>query len=300
MPSPITFITGATGFIGSHVVKSALAAGTRVRLSVRKEEQIQTLKQLFSAKPGQLDFVIISDISNPEAFEDKLNDVEYVLHLASPMPGKGQDFKSDYLKPAVEGTVSILKAAKASGSVKRVVVTSSVLAVIPLGQMNATDLHIKGESVLLEGVFLKISRSLLLADLMHRTIEDQGQDLKVDPNMDWPEGFAGHGAKYQASKILAHQATIDWMKENKPDFSLVTIHPTFVLGHSLVQKSAADIGGINALFWSTLQAEKPQFPPMVVDVRDVADAHLKAATVPTEDRAKSSRRLTSISNRLQT
>ena len=153
MSSPITFITGATGFIGSHVVKSALAAGTHVRLSVRKEEQIQTLKQLFSAKPGQLDFVVISDISNPEAFEDKLNDVEYVLHLASPMPGKGQDFKSDYLKPAVEGTVSILKAAKASGSVKRVVVTSSVLAVIPLGQMNATDLHIKGELVLLEAIF---------------------------------------------------------------------------------------------------------------------------------------------------
>ena len=125
---------------------------------------------------------------------------------------------------------------------------------------------------------------MLLADLNHRAIEDQGQDLKVDPNMDWPEGFAGHGAKYQASKILAHQATIDWMKENKPDFSLVTIHPTFVLGHSLVQTSAADIGGINALFWSTLQADKPQFPPMVVDVRDVADAHLRAATVPTEDR----------------
>ena len=112
--------------------------------------------------------------------------------------------------------------------------------------------------------------------------EDQDQDLKVDPNMDWPEGFAGHGAKYHASKIQSHLATIDWMKENKPGFSLVTLHPTFVLGHSLIQKSAEDIGGINALFWSTLQADKPQFPPIFVDVRDVADAHLKAATVPTE------------------
>lgn len=145
MSSPITFITGATGFIGSHVVKNALAAGTRVRLSVRKEEQIQTLKQLFSAEPNQLEFVVIPDISNSEAFEGKLDGVEHVLHLASPMPGKGVDFQSDYLKPAVEGTVSILQAAKASRSVKRVVITSSVLAVIPLGQMNATDLHIKGE-----------------------------------------------------------------------------------------------------------------------------------------------------------
>jgi nucleoside-diphosphate-sugar epimerase len=101
--------------------------------------------------------------------------------------------------------------------------------------------------------------------------------------MDWPEGFAGHGAKYHGSKIEAHQATIDWMKDNKPKFSLVTLHPTFVLGYSLIQKSAEDIGGINALFWSSLQADKPQFPPIVVDVRDVANAHLKAATVSTED-----------------
>lgn len=158
--SPITFITGATGFIGSHVVKNALAAGTRVRLSVRKEEQIQTLEQLFSAEPNQLEFVVIPDISDPGAFRGELEGVEHVLHIASPMPGKGQDFKSDYLKPAVEGTVSILIAAKASSSVKRVVVTSSVLAVIPLGQMNATDLHIKGE---LE-VHQKISQFALLAN----------------------------------------------------------------------------------------------------------------------------------------
>lgn len=162
--SPITFITGATGFIGSHVVKNALAAGTRVRLSVRKEEQIETLKQLFSAKPDQLEFVVIPDISNPEAFEGKLDGVEHVLHLASPMPGTGEDFKSDYLKPAVEGTESILKAAKASSSVKRVVVTSSVLAVIPLGQMNASDLHIKGELMLLEGLIKNHSRLVFLAD----------------------------------------------------------------------------------------------------------------------------------------
>ena len=165
MSSPITFITGATGFIGSHVVKNALAAGIRVRLSVRKEEQIETLKQLFSAEPNQLEFVVIPDISNPEAFKGKLDGVEHVLHLASPMPGKGEDFQSDYLKPAVEGTESVLEAAKASGSVKRVVVTSSVLAVIPLGQMNATDLYIKGESML-QKAYWEINRFLFLADFI--------------------------------------------------------------------------------------------------------------------------------------
>lgn len=146
MSAPTLFITGATGFIGSHVVKNALAAGHKVRLSVRKEEQIEKLKQIFQPNSAELEFTIISDISRAEAFEGKLDGVKYVLHLASPMPGKGDDFKNDYLKPAVEGTVSILKAAKASSSVKRVVVTSSLLACMPLGSMNATDLKLKGRS----------------------------------------------------------------------------------------------------------------------------------------------------------
>jgi nucleoside-diphosphate-sugar epimerase len=155
MPSPTLFITGATGFIGSHVVKNALAAGHRVRLSVRKEEQIENLKKIFSSDSSQLDFAVIPDISKVEAFEGKLDGVEHVIHLASPMPGKGDDFKADYLKPAVEGTLSILKAAKASSSVKRVVVTSSFLAVVPLGSMNATDLKLKGKRMALdEYVFL--------------------------------------------------------------------------------------------------------------------------------------------------
>lgn len=103
--------------------------------------------------------------------------------------------------------------------------------------------------------------------------------------MDWPEGAAGNGLKYHASKILAHQATKNWMEENKSEFSLVTLHPSFVLGHSLIQTSADDINGINAWFWSSLRAEKPQFPPVFVDVRDVAEAHLRSATVFTTGQA---------------
>lgn len=88
---------------------------------------------------------------------------------------------------------------------------------------------------------------------------------------------------YHASKLLAHQATINWMKESKPQFSLVTLHPSFVMGHSLIQNTTEEASGINALFWGTLQADKPQFPPIYVDVHDVADAHLKAATVIARD-----------------
>lgn len=144
MHSSTIFLTGATGFIGSHVVKVALAAGNRVRLSVRREEQMKTLTALFPSYASLLEFVVIPDISKAEAFEDVLQDVDYVLHLASPMPGKGDDFRTDYLEPAVDGTLSVLNAAKASNTVKRVVITSSVLACIPLGSISASDMCIKG------------------------------------------------------------------------------------------------------------------------------------------------------------
>lgn len=140
------FLTGATGFIGSYVLQKCLKDGYKVRVSVRKEEQVQSLKHQFASHAGELDFVVIPDISKTEAFGNALRDVDYVLHIASPMPGKGDDFKTDYLRPSVDGTQAILRAAKASNGVKRVIITSSILANIPLGEMNATDLHVKGMS----------------------------------------------------------------------------------------------------------------------------------------------------------
>ncbi|EKG12658.1 NAD-dependent epimerase/dehydratase [Macrophomina phaseolina MS6] len=144
MSSHLIFITGSTGFIGSQVVSAALKAGHRVRLSVRKQEQIQKLKSLFAAHADKLDFVVIPDITKPDAFDGSLAGVDYIFHLASPMPGKGSDFKADYVAPAVQGTESMLNAAKAEKSVKRVIIVSSFLAVVPLGKMNDSSLHVTG------------------------------------------------------------------------------------------------------------------------------------------------------------
>lgn len=147
MSQPLIFITGATGFIGSHVVSQALAAGYNVRLSVRKEAQIDTLRKLFSENTAQLDFIVIPDLSTPDAFNRALSDVTYVFHLASPMPGKGVDFKKDYVEPAVQGTISLLDAAKEFNTIKRVVIVSSVLALIPLDGLVTGNFTAKGKFI---------------------------------------------------------------------------------------------------------------------------------------------------------
>jgi len=60
------------------------------------------------------------------------------------MPGKGEDFKTEYLQPAVNGTEAILVAAAQVLSVKRVVIMSSLLALMPLGGLEIPGFQILG------------------------------------------------------------------------------------------------------------------------------------------------------------
>lgn len=130
MAAQLIFITGATGFIGSATALAALEAGYRLRISVRKPSTI--LESLFAEYHRQIEYVVIPDITNEAAFDGSVLDgVDYVMHLASPLPN-GTD-KQAYFAPAVKGTTAVLKAAAKVASIKKVVVTSSIAALIPLG-----------------------------------------------------------------------------------------------------------------------------------------------------------------------
>ncbi|CAH0023741.1 unnamed protein product [Clonostachys rhizophaga] len=252
MTSSRIFITGATGFIGSQVAAFALRAGHDVRFSVRREDQVQLLKSRFSEHARQLEFVVIKDLSNSDSIKNALGGVEYIFHLASPMAGAGSDFKTEYVDPAVKGTVSILDAAAASPAVSRVVVVSSGFALMPMGGFAMPGLKV---------------------------YENSNRSIEVDMNMEFTEDFIGHTLKYQASKILAHRATLDWIAETTPSFDLITLHPSFVLGEDLTQVDETP-KGVNGLFVNSLLSDKPIIPSSFVDVRDVAVAHLKALTAP--------------------
>ncbi|PQE07497.1 hypothetical protein CJF30_00007249 [Rutstroemia sp. NJR-2017a BBW] len=255
MLNPLVFITGATGFIGSHVVLSTLEAGYRVRLSVRKSEQKQAVEERYSKFASKIETTVVPDITKSSLFTDSLNGVDYIFHLASPMPGKGSDFQADYVRPAVEGTEAILHAALNFPQIKKIIVMSSVLALLPPTAAGSMDVSVT---------------------------DNTGDVIPIEHEMAFPEGFAGHGVKYAASKILAHQATRNFLKRFQPHYTLITFHPTFVLGDSLIQENAMDLGGMNALFWSSLFSEKPILKNAWVHVRDVAMAHIKALSVPIE------------------
>ncbi|TVY82854.1 putative uncharacterized oxidoreductase [Lachnellula suecica] len=256
MSSELIFVTGATGFIGAATALEALKAGYRLRISVRKEAQIKKLKSVFSEYLQRLDFVVVPDITSENAFAGKLEGVDYVLHLASPFPSSIN--KEDVFPPAVNGTISILKAAASVPSIKRVVITSSILALKPL-------------SGIPEGGVVK---------------EDNDWDFSVDESADFTgENNAVTAFRlYEASKLLANKASWKFMGSEKPHFSLITIHPSFVYGHNILQTTAEELkGSTNGLLFNAIMNDAPMNSTNCIHVQDVADAHIKAFNPAVKD-----------------
>lgn len=87
MTKPLVLITGATGHIGFRTLCLLLHANYRARISLRRPEKAQKIKAAESIKPylKDIEFVQVPDITQDHAFDEAVKDVEYVLHIASPI-----------------------------------------------------------------------------------------------------------------------------------------------------------------------------------------------------------------------
>ncbi|MBE1876876.1 NAD-dependent epimerase/dehydratase family protein [Myceligenerans pegani] len=125
-----TLVTGATGFIAGHVIDDLLAHGHRVRATVRSlRDPARTahLRALADGMGGDLEFVE-ADLLDDAGWAAAVDGCENVLHVASPFPPTPPRDAEALVKPAVDGTMRVLRASEAAGA-RRVVVTSSVAAV---------------------------------------------------------------------------------------------------------------------------------------------------------------------------
>ena len=125
-------ITGITGYIASQVCKVFLEDGTyTVRGTVRDKKNQTKLAVLQKAYGDLFNLleIVEADLLDPESLSKAVKGCDYVMHIASPNPTTEPKEESDIIRPALEGTLSILKAAQ-EFKVKRVVVTSNCLTII--------------------------------------------------------------------------------------------------------------------------------------------------------------------------
>lgn len=123
-------VTGATGFLAGHCIEDLLTHGYRVRATVRNPDTTKTahLRAIAGRTGGELDFVAAT-LDADDGWRAAAAGCAYVLHIASPFPDHDPKDENELIKPAVDGTLRVLRAAADSGSVRRVVLTSSIAAI---------------------------------------------------------------------------------------------------------------------------------------------------------------------------
>ncbi|TGD61565.1 aldehyde reductase [Tabrizicola sp. WMC-M-20] len=126
-------LTGASGFIAKHILLQLLGSGHRVRATIRssrREDEVRAavLPHLDSDAGQRLEFVTL-DLNRDEGWSAALAGATALVHTASPFPIAQPKNPEDVIRPAVDGTLRALRAARDAG-VDRVVLTSSMVAVI--------------------------------------------------------------------------------------------------------------------------------------------------------------------------
>jgi predicted dehydrogenase/nucleoside-diphosphate-sugar epimerase len=107
-------ITGASGFLGGHIIEQAVTAGHRVRAFVRKTSRIDALERLGVE-------IVRGDLKNEQSLHQAVADIDVVINAASSMDGVSQEVEA----ATVRGTRALLLAAEQSG-VRRFIHISSI------------------------------------------------------------------------------------------------------------------------------------------------------------------------------
>ena len=77
------FVTGATGFIGAHVVDSLLARGVSVRAATRSKQKGELMRKARPQHTSNLEIVEVQDFTHFGVFDNGMSDIDAVIHVAS-------------------------------------------------------------------------------------------------------------------------------------------------------------------------------------------------------------------------
>jgi len=125
-------VTGGSGYVASWIIKMLLEEGINVNATVRdpsNSKKVDHLMALAKASGGQLK-LFKSDLLDTGIFDEPMRNCELVIHTASPFFITGiKNPEEELIRPAKEGTRNVLESAKRNPTVKRVVLTISVVAI---------------------------------------------------------------------------------------------------------------------------------------------------------------------------
>lgn len=240
MTDDYVLVTGGTGFIAQHCMLALLDKGYRVRTTIRsphREAEVREHLRVGGVEAGDRLSFVSADLNDDMGWPEAVAGCAYVIHGASPTPSGEQTREEDWIEPAVNGNLRVLRAARDAG-VRRVVLTSAFGAI---GVGHKPD---------------------------HRRPFDE---------TDWSD-LGGTVAPYQKSKTLSERAAWDFIAKEGNGLELTSVNPVAVYGPVL----GADYSHSIRLITNMLNGQPGclNVNSCCVDVRDVADLHIRAMIDP--------------------
>ncbi len=207
-------VTGGSGYIASFCIAQLLRGGSQVRTTVRsleRERGIRAAVGKLVRVDNRLE-VVVADLNSDSGWREACADCSGVLHVASPFPARSPKNDDELVRPARDGALRVLKAARDAG-VRRVVMTSSTAAV---------------------------------------TYGHGGRSKPFTEKDWSEPGDPGDSSAYERSKMLAERAAWDWQASEGGALELVTVCPGAVLGPVLGQEHSASIDIVKRLMDGSL------------------------------------------------
>ena len=249
-------ITGASGHIGFRTLRYLLEYGYQVRAAVRssaKADKIRSNPTLQGISEAQLSFIVVPDFVAAGALDKAAEGVKYIVHVASPIPFRDgadpADQEEHFVKPAIQGTVNILESALRAGTVKRVVITSSLVVNTPVdvqfGMTSSTHVYV------------------------------------AEDRIEMPETpYANAFVAYIASKVGSLAAAEQWIKDHpNAGFDAVYIHPAYTIGRDDLVLTSKEVNeGTNSAMLETVLGTTAAYgkASCTVHVDDTARVHALA------------------------
>ncbi|AYJ84805.1 aldehyde reductase (plasmid) [Sphingomonas paeninsulae] len=236
--SGTVLVTGGSGYIAGYTIRQLIAEGWTVRTTVRSMTREAELRGLLSVDNTRLSFHE-ADLENDAGWAEAVAGCTHVAHIASPFPGGGVRDPQDLIRPARDGVLRALRFAHDAG-VRRFVMTSSSAA-IAYGHV---------------------------------------PDREIYTEADWTNPDYPGTPAYTQSKTIAERAARDWIKAEGRGYDgtkmeFCTVNPVMVCGPVMSADYSTSVMLIEKILSGSLGGA-PDFGFGVVDVRDVADIHVRA------------------------
>ena len=246
-------VTGGSGFLGAHCVKTLLQHSHSVVFTSRSKAKGDHILNTHPKVPLEcLSYVLVEDVTEEHAFKKAIHQsrpIEAVIHTASPYHFRFGDPHTEMLDPCILGTTNLLKTIHDHApTVKHISVTSSFAAMV----------NVKAPPPVYDESSWNPS-----------TID---QAITGDKFTTW-----------RASKTFAEEAAWEFCENEKPGFSLSTILPPLMFG-PLIQAVKSDLSDVNQsterirdmITGKMRDGLAPTGILIWADVRDVALAHVRA------------------------